>query len=313
VFTGADPPRKQVDGMSSQALEPSFEDRLTQLCPPPPTITAESSSILVASVSSLSTVLTQALNSSDEKLLHTCFQQSHSQESIHNTLIRLPPSLVPSLLSYFNSMLSRKQKRVPGIFNWIRQVIVTHGGYLVSQGDEVKQVLLRLRGTLERRGQSWERLIRLKGRLELLRAVKGEGNKNSGRVPEVTWIEEEEMMETVEEDVRYLSAGIDDDHVDEDRIEEVFDEMDYVQMENGVETEEIEEDDEEQTQVSKPPTKSSKKVNGIPHLSDSEDSALDLGDLSDGEVSEISEEGSDDEDEDEDTEIQHPYKSKSRR
>ena len=78
------------------------------------------------------------------------------------------------------------------MFQWIREVVVIHGGYLVSQGEEVKEVLVRLKGTLDRRGQSWERLVRLKGRLELLRAVKGQEGSDYGQEPEVRWVEEDD-------------------------------------------------------------------------------------------------------------------------
>ena len=205
---------------------------------------------LVPNASSLSTVLTQALNSSDEKLLQSCFQEPFNHDTIHNTLIRLSPALVPSLLSYFNSVISKRQKRGGGLFEWIREVVVIHGGYLVSQGEEVKQVLVRLKGTLDRRGQNWERLVRLKGRLELLRALKGGESSAVGREPEVRWVEEvdEEDEEPEIEDVRYLTGDIDE----EEDIEEVGDEMEDVEMEdvemeNGVESDEEEEEEEQKT------------------------------------------------------------------
>jgi U3 small nucleolar RNA-associated protein 5 len=161
-------------------------NRSPMTCPSPTaylnsTLNPPLSQPIIPSASSLSTVLTQALNSSDEKLLPTCFQQIHTHETIHNTLLRLSPPLVPSLLSYFNSVLSRKPKRTEGMLDWICEVVVIHAGYLVSQGDEIKQVLEQLKGTLQRRGQTWERLVRLKGRLELLWAVKGPEGSNVGK------------------------------------------------------------------------------------------------------------------------------------
>jgi hypothetical protein len=307
----------QVNGTEAQPVELSFADRLSQLHPQSALSTADKSlptttTTIIPNASSLSTILTQALNSSDEKLLQTCFQQSHSQDTLHNTLIRLSPPLVPSLLSYFNSVLSRKQKRVPGIFNWIREVVVIHGGYLVSQGSDVKEVLLRLKGTLDRRGQSWERLARLKGRLELLRAVKGRENMGSGKEPEVRWVEEAEEEEEPEiEDVRYLTGDVDDGHVDDDIEELGDDELEKVEMENGIGSEE--EDDEDEEESSEEPVEKVKKVNGVPHFSDSEDSAVDLKDLIDDEAIEASEDASDEDEEEEEEEIPPPKKSKSRR
>ena len=316
MFTSTDVPIAQVNGATSQTADLSFADRLSQLQPQAPSAPAVATAV-IPNASSLSTVLTQALNSSDEKLLNTCFQQSHNHETIHNTLVRLSPALVPTLLSYFNSILSRKQKRAEGMFEWIREAVVIHGGYLVSQGREVKEILVRLKGTLDRRGQSWERLARLKGRLELLRTVKGRKNI-VGREPEVRWAEEidgEESEEPEIEDVRYLTGDVDDeDEVEEsgDEIEEVGDEMDDVEMENGVESEDEEEDDEEE-ESSDEPTQTARKVNGAPHFSDSEDSAVDLDDLIDDEAEEASDDESEEESAEEDIAPPPPKKSKSRR
>jgi U3 small nucleolar RNA-associated protein 5 len=278
----------------------------------------------IPNASSLSTVLTQALNSSDEKLLQTCFRQTHSHETIHNTLIRLSPALVPSLLSYFNSALSRKQKQAASTFDWIQQTVVVHGGYLVSQGEDVRQVLARLKGTLDKRGQGWERLVRLKGRLELLRAIKGaQEDGKVTRVPEVRWVEpvpgEEEDMDVQIEDVRYLTGDVEDET-------EEMEEMDVEELDvlkNGIEEESEDEDDSEDEEESEDEPKP-KKVNGVPHFSsteDSEDSAVDLEDLIDDEASEASDEesheSSDIEDEDDDDDDVPPpppaKKSKSRR
>jgi U3 small nucleolar RNA-associated protein 5 len=209
------------------------------------------------------------------------------------------------------------------MFEWIREIVVVHGGYLVSQGEDVKEILLRLRGTLDRRGQSWERLVRLKGRLELLRAVKGQEGTTLGREPEVRWVEDEEGEEGEEpeiEDVRYLTGDI-----GEEDIEEVpgqgDGEVEDVEMENGIqfndegeedEDEEDEEDEEDDEESSDEQVETAKKVNGVPHFSDSEDSAVDLDDLIDDEASEASNDNSDEEEEEE--EAPPPAKkSKSRR
>lgn len=201
---------------------------------------------------------------------------------------------------------------------------MVHGGYLVSQGDTVRQVLLRLKGTLDRRGQSWERLVRLKGRLEILRAVK-EGRGVGGREPEVRWVEDEEESEGEVEDVRYLTGGDDEEEEEEVGVEDV--EMEDIDMMNGVDESEEGEEDEEEAEESEASDEDDreevkpKKVNGVPHFSDSEDSAVDLEDLIDDEASEASDEEEEDddeeeeeEDEDEDEEdIPPPKKSKSRR
>ena len=192
--------------------------------------------------------------------------------------------------------------------DWIREVIIIHAGYLVSQGDEIKEVLERLKGTLQRRGQTWERLVRLKGRLELLRAVKGRGGSNVRKEPEVRWVEEgDEEFEEEVEDVRYLTRG--------DEMESVVDgdinDIDDVGMENVVASEEEDDDEEkdeeeeetdDEDESSDDLVKPARKVNGIPHFSDSEDSAVELEDLIDDEASEASEDESEEHDDEEDEE-----------
>lgn len=196
-----------------------------------------------------------------------------------------------------------------GTLDWIKEVVIVHGGYLVSQGEEVRQVLLRLKGTLDRRGQNWERLVRLKGRLELLRTVK-EREKVGKREPEVRWVEEEDAEEPEVEDVRYLTGGGDEE--DGMEIEDVAGkEVQDATMVNGVESED-EDDDEEEEEELEEETGEVERVNGVPHFSDSEDSAMDLEDLIDDEASEAS----DDEDEESEEDIPPSppkKKSKSRR
>ena len=192
--------------------------------------------------------------------------------------------------------------------DWIREVVVIHAGYLVSQGEEIKEVLERLKGTLQRRGQSWERLVRLKGRLELLKAVKGPEVTKGGREPEARWVEdgggEEEDKEI--EDVRYLTGGDEAASVEDNEDNEVED----GEMENGVASEDDNDDDKEEgdeeeegdddDESSHEPVKPNKKVNGIPHFSDSEDSAVDLEDLIDDEASEALDDVSEEEDDEDD-------------
>lgn len=300
----------------------SFDQRLSQLHSQQPSTKelAQPTQALVPGTSSLSVILTQALNSSDDKLLQSCFNQRHDSETIHSTLIRLSPSLVPSLLNYFNSLLSHKQKRANTTFDWIREAVVVHGAFLVSQGDEVREVLVRLKSTLDRRGQSWERLTRLKARLEMLRAIRQQQKVGRGGEPEVVWQETQEEEAEIE-DVRYLmDNGNDDDEEEEEDMAESEDGDEVVGLEdtkmmNGIDSEEESSDEDED--VAAP-----KKVNGISHdsddaESDSDDSALDLDDLIDDEASEASddeeEEASDEgKDEEEEVDVPPPKKAKLR-
>jgi len=219
------------------------------------------------------------------------------------------------------------------MLDWIREVVVIHAGYLVSQGDEIKQVLEQLKGTLQRRGQTWERLVRLKGRLELLRAIKGPEGSNVGKEPEVKWVEEgDEEFEEEFEDARYLTGGdeaesvVDGDGDEIDVMENVLSseegEQEGDDSDDDDEDEETDDDDESSDESVRP----TKKANGIHHFSDGEDSAVDLEDLIDDQASKASDDESEDDDdedgdeedeeeeEEEEEEILRPQKkSKSKR
>ena len=177
------------------------------------------------------------------------------------------------------------------IVDWVRETVVVHGGYLVAQSDSVREGLLLLKGTLDRRGQNWERLVRLKGQLEILRAIKGREMRIGGREPEVRWVEDDESVEEVEDqDVRYLTTDRDmvDEDLDDMEDEVVGDDDEDGERMNGVGSEDEDEEEEEEEVATV------KKVNGVSHFSDSEDSAVDLNDLVDDEASEVSENEDDD-------------------
>jgi hypothetical protein len=274
-------------------VDHSFEHRLSQLTSKPLHKETRTPQAVITGTSSLAVILTQALNSADDKLLQSCFNQTHDQETIHSTLVRLPPALVPSLLNYFNSILSHKQKRANATFDWIREAVVIHGAFLVSQGGDVREVLVRLKGTLDRRGQSWERLTRLKGRLEMLRSIRNQQKSGGERKPEVTWQEAGGEEEGEIEDVRYLlDNGVNEAEDDAMAMSEDGDEvvgLDDTKIMNG-----IEEEDSSDESIDVP-----EKVNGISHDSDS-DSGLDLEDLIDDEAEESSDDEEEEEEEDED-------------
>jgi hypothetical protein len=213
------------------------------------------------------------------------------------------------------------------MLDWIREVVVIHAGYLVSQGDEIKQVLEQLKGTLQRRGQTWERLVRLKGRLELLRAIKGPEGSNVGKEPEVKWVEEgDEEFEEEFEDARYLTGGDEAESVVDGDGDEIDVMENVLSLEEGEQEGDDDDDDDEETddddESSDKSVRPTKTANGIPHFSDGEDSAVDLEDLIDDQASKASDDESEDDDdeedeeeeEEEDEEILRPQKkSKSKR
>ena len=173
----------------------------------------------------------------------------------------------------------------------------------------MREVLVRLKGTLDRRGQSWERLTRLKGRLEMLRSVRNQQRSGGDRKPEVTWQEAREEEEEEIEDVRYLldngvNEASDDDMAESEDEDEVVG-LDDTKIMNG-----MEEENSSDESIDVPA-----KVNGISHDSGSDD-AIDLDDLIDDEAEEASdeeeEEEEDEDDDDEDSDVPRPKKPKLR-
>jgi hypothetical protein len=173
--------------------------------------------------------------------------------------------------------------------------VILHGGYLVSAAD-VRPTLELLRGGLERRAGGWERLVRLKGRLEMLRAVRDGRGRVAEEGPETRWVEGEEDEGEVE-DVRYLGENGNDEEVEMEEMEMEEVEMEEVEMDDEVqdvddEVEDVEDevgedDDEDDDSEVENGVDEKPKVNGV-HFSDSEDSAMDLNDLIDDEASEAS-------------------------
>lgn len=95
--------------------------------------------------SSLTRTLIQALHSSDSRLLETCL--AHSDPTlIRNTVRRLPPQLAVPLVTACVERLSRgargnnmkgggggaSSQRGTALINWVKAVLTTHSGHLMT-------------------------------------------------------------------------------------------------------------------------------------------------------------------------------------
>ena len=95
--------------------------------------------------SSLTRTLIQALHSSDTRLLETCL--AHSDATlIRNTVRRLPPQLAVPLVTACVERLSRgargnnmkgggggaSSQRGTALINWVKAVLTTHSGHLMT-------------------------------------------------------------------------------------------------------------------------------------------------------------------------------------
>ncbi|KAJ8521790.1 hypothetical protein ONZ45_g1560 [Pleurotus djamor] len=129
---------------------------------------------------SLTRTLIQALHSSDAKLIETCL--SHSDPVlINNTVRRLPPQLVVSLIDACVERLGRggrganmkgrgggaSSQRSASLIIWIRSVLTIHSGHLMTIPNLVAR-LSSLHATLSRRLAVQESLLSLSGRLDMV-------------------------------------------------------------------------------------------------------------------------------------------------
>ena len=117
---------------------------------------------------SLTTVLTQALQTEDNSLLESCLH-STDDEAILATIRRLNSSLAVTLLERLAERIARHPERARPLGNWVKWIAVAHGGYLVTLPDLVSQIS-ELHQIVSARANSMSKLLSLQGRLEMLSA-----------------------------------------------------------------------------------------------------------------------------------------------
>jgi len=117
---------------------------------------------------SLTTVLTQALQTEDNSLLESCLH-STDDEAILATIRRLNSSLAVTLLERLAERIARHPGRAKPLGNWVKWITVAHGGYLVTLPGLVSQIS-ELHQVVSARANSMPKLLSLQGRLEMLSA-----------------------------------------------------------------------------------------------------------------------------------------------
>jgi len=177
---------------------------------------------------SLSTVLVQALKSNDNSMLDHClFGTTTNQETVQNTVRRLP---ITSLIPFLN-VLSKKLLSNPNAANlivvWIRSILLHHTSYLMTIPD-ITKILSRLHQTVDSRLTVFKKLVKLSGRLELVLSQIAQHNtaENSAIIPLTVYNEgeeegnvEEEVME-FEDDEEGEEEGDSDNAMNEDEEED---------------------------------------------------------------------------------------------
>ncbi|RXG44906.1 hypothetical protein VDGE_03829 [Verticillium dahliae] len=120
------------------------------------------------SLSSLSTVLTQALRTEDTELLESCLQITDTP-SIHATIERLDSALAGVLLTRLAARFHRRPGRAGSLMAWVKWTLVAHGGALALQ-PKVLDRLVALQKVLNERARGLPSLLALKGKLDMLDA-----------------------------------------------------------------------------------------------------------------------------------------------
>ena len=204
---------------------------------------------------SLSTTLTQALNTNDKDNLERCFQ-SNDKDTIRATIQRLPSRQAATLLQRLAERIHRRPGRTGNLMIWVQWSLICHGGYLATQPDVMAQ-LRSLSRVVKARASGLQPLLHLKGKLEMLSA-------------------QLEMRKKMQQESRAANADEDDDE------EAVI----YVEGQNeddwSESDEEMAEEAEEDPKLLEPPIRKPKAQQLTPRTNDSE--ADDMGETGDGQL-----------------------------
>ncbi|OUM51520.1 hypothetical protein BVG19_g623 [[Candida] boidinii] len=166
----------------------------------------------------LTVVLSQALKANDHSLLETVLNNK-DESIIRNTISRLQSSYIIILLSRLAERIARNGNRQLNLTHWIKWVLIFHGGYLLNYPNTSSDLSI-LSSTLRRKADSLDRMLELKGKLNLLtdkielkRDMMSWENESSGEDED----EDEVNVEYIEEldDAGLLDSDSDDDE-DED-------------------------------------------------------------------------------------------------
>ncbi len=117
-------------------------------------------------ISSLGTVLSQALRTDDNDLLESCLLTT-DLPTVRATIERLNSSLTGALLARLAARMHRRPGRAHSLMTWVQWTLVAHGGALAGRADVLGR-LSELNRVLEERARGLGSLLALKGKLDML-------------------------------------------------------------------------------------------------------------------------------------------------
>ncbi|KAJ3295629.1 WD repeat-containing protein 43 [Rhizoclosmatium sp. JEL0117] len=236
----------QSASSAATSQEPSLQDRLQTLnlsladetATKRPFSGKRHDLLKTPTATSLHNLLTQSIHSGDTQLLEQCLQVS-DPVVITATIKRLPAAQVVPLLNLLTVRLQMRPTRAKSLIEWIRAVVICHAAFLMTNPSLVSH-LSTLHATLTTRSETFTKLLKLSGRLDLvtsqiaLRQSRAQfsGDDEDDDVDGVVVYDEE--ME-----------GDDDDEDDDDEMDEDED-LDSDEFGEEEEEEEYAEDEEEE-------------------------------------------------------------------
>lgn len=210
---------------------------------------------------SLTTVLTQALHTRDEKSLDYCLTAGYNQPTIlTRTIQRLPTRSVLPFIELLCDKLQRQPSTGAAVALWTRELIRVHVSYIISlPSTTLSPLLMKLHNAIELRATTTHKLIKLGGRLDMLVSqitapqYKQQHTQRPGK-------KRAEGAVTYELDALSAMNGVSDD-------DESGSDADALDFESGEEDSDMEELDasDEMNGIEK------KLTNGIAHSTDNEE------------------------------------------
>ncbi|KAB5585250.1 Dip2/Utp12 family-domain-containing protein [Coniochaeta sp. 2T2.1] len=160
-------------------------------------------------LSSLGTVLNQALRTDDSDLLESCLSTT-DLPTVRATIERIDSSLAGTLLSKLASRMHRRPGRAHSLMTWVQWTLVAHGGALAGRADLLSR-LSDLNRVLEERSRGLTSLLALKGKLDMLDSqmqLRRENKARNGRrgAEEEGRGEDDEDEDEEEEGVVYVEG-----------------------------------------------------------------------------------------------------------
>jgi len=165
-------PTPKLDGDGSKQI--SLEEKLEQIAARQRSLkvvdeetSGNKDTVNAPSADSVGVLLLQALQSGDSQLLDTCLTVD-DVNVIHKTVERLPTEYV---LPFLNTVVQKFQSRpymAATLIPWIQSIVMIHTSFLMSINGLHSSTLSGLYQTIDARLNSFDKLLKLSGRLDLL-------------------------------------------------------------------------------------------------------------------------------------------------